>query len=282
MTRTSTRGRLLFHSESPAKPVRSSAHKTALDTHAVPFKLKRPVLILIPHPSQLSLPSAAKLSKADLDDPRGSVRKLITELLVFASGVKGARMCWEVTLFRDQIVLRYLVILIGWPPDTPFQDLSKGGAPSYEQMRELITLMQAGKLYFAKATSAQLRVARMDASGISPSALYREALPLPNLCRRDMGSRKPRYDDEGNVRAPRRVCEGPKSAKMIEDVEDTVETDMQPSGSSGPRPQMRNQFGHLECHENGGWREVGHHYCNLGPASDEDTEDPISEFTDDE
>ncbi len=81
MTRTSTRGRLLFHSELPAKPVRSSMHKTALDPHAIPFELKRPVLVLIPHPSQLSPPSYAKLSKADLDDPRGSVRKLITELL---------------------------------------------------------------------------------------------------------------------------------------------------------------------------------------------------------
>ncbi|RDX40333.1 hypothetical protein OH76DRAFT_1306235, partial [Lentinus brumalis] len=84
------------------------------------------------------------------------------------SGVKGARMCWEVTLFRDQIVLRYLVILIGWPPNIPFQDFSKRGAPSFAQMRELIKLMETGKLYFAKATSAQLRVARMDASGISP------------------------------------------------------------------------------------------------------------------
>ncbi|KAI0692241.1 hypothetical protein C8T65DRAFT_745223 [Cerioporus squamosus] len=286
MARTSTRGRLLFHSESRSKPVRSSTHKAALDPHAVPFKLQRPVLVLVPHPSQLSPPSTLKLSEPDPDDLRGSVRKLITELLVFTSGTPGARMCWEVTLFRDHVVLRYRVILVGWPPEIPFQDLSKQGAPSAAQMRTLINLMLSGKLYFARATSAQLRIARLDASGISPGPLYREALPLPNLCRRDMGSRKTRYNGEGNICVSRHVRDGPKSAKMIEGAEDAmVETQSQPSGSRLPLPRMRNQFGHLGWYENSGWREIGHHYCNLdlpdGEFSDSDT-DPISEFTDDE
>ncbi|KAI0690018.1 hypothetical protein C8T65DRAFT_745950 [Cerioporus squamosus] len=283
MTRTSTRGRLILHSESPAKPVRSSAHKAALDPHAVPFQLQRPVLVLVPHPSQLS-PPTLKLSEPDPDDLRGSVRKLITELLVFTSGVPGARMCWEVTLFRDQVVLRYHVILIGWPSDIPFQDLSKQGAPSAAQMRTLIGLMLTGELYFAWATSAQLRIARLDASGISPSPLHRKALPLPNLCRRDMGSRKTRYDDQGNARVPRYARDGPKSVKMVEEAEeDVVETHTQPSGGRVPLPRMRNQFGHLGWYENGGWREIGHHYCNLDlPDGEHSDSDSISEFTDDE
>ncbi|KAI0690015.1 hypothetical protein C8T65DRAFT_765869 [Cerioporus squamosus] len=266
-TRTSTRGRLIFHSESPSRPIRSSAHKAALDPHAVPFQLQRPVLVLVPHPSQLS-PPTLKLSEPDPDDLRGSVRKLITELLVFTSGVPGARMCWEVTLFRDQVVLRYHVILIGWPSDIPFQDLSK----------------QVGSSTLPRATSAQLRIARLDASGISPSPLHRKALPLPNLCRRDMGSRKTRYDDEGNARVPRYARDGPKSVKMIEEVEeDVVETHTQPSGSRVPLPRMRNQFGHLGWYENGGWREIGHHYCNLDlPDGEHSDSDSISEFTDDE
>ncbi len=90
----------------------------------------------------------------------------------------------------------------------------------------------------------QLRIARMDASDTvsrrPASALYCEALSLPNLCCRDMGNKKPWYGDEGNIRAPRRVCERPKSAKMIKDAEDTVQTETQPSGSGRPGPQKRN------------------------------------------
>ena len=44
-------------------------------------------------------------------------------------------MCWKVTLFRDQVVIRYGVILVGWPADVPFWNLSNEGAAGVEQLR---------------------------------------------------------------------------------------------------------------------------------------------------
>ncbi|KAI0691040.1 hypothetical protein C8T65DRAFT_699837 [Cerioporus squamosus] len=189
MARTCTRGQLLFL---PSRPLNLSAHlhhKTALASTSDTIQTELLFLFWSRTPRSSSPPSGTlKLSDPDPDDLRGSVRKLITELLARA-------------VHRQQA-----------------------------QMRTLIGLMLNKKLYFARATSAQLRIARLDASGISPGPLHRKALPLPNLCRRDMGSRKTQYDDEGNARVPRYARDGPKSAKMIEEPEDdTVETDTQPS-----------------------------------------------------
>ena len=81
MARTKTRRQLQFHVENPSKkPVQKVAHSP--DPPAQLFELKsHGVLILTPHPSQLSPESHAKLSEPDYDDLRGSVRKLLTELL---------------------------------------------------------------------------------------------------------------------------------------------------------------------------------------------------------
>ena len=81
MARTKTRRQLQFHVENPSKKlVRKVAHTP--DPPAQLFKLKpRGVLILTPHPSQLSPEFHAELSEPDYDDLRGSVRKLLTELL---------------------------------------------------------------------------------------------------------------------------------------------------------------------------------------------------------
>ena len=81
MARTKTRRQLQFHVENPSKkPVRKVAHTP--DSTAQLFELKsHGVLILTPHPSQLSPQSHAELSEPDYDDLRGSVRKLLTELL---------------------------------------------------------------------------------------------------------------------------------------------------------------------------------------------------------
>ena len=81
MARTKTRRQLQFHVENPSKkPVQKVAHSP--DPPAQLFELKsHGVLILTPHPSQLSPQSHAELSEPDYDDLRGSVRKLLTELL---------------------------------------------------------------------------------------------------------------------------------------------------------------------------------------------------------
>ena len=81
MARTKTRHQLQFHVENPSKkPVQKVAHTPNLPAQL--FELKsHGVLILTPHPSQLSPESHAGLPDPDYDDLRGSVRKLLTELL---------------------------------------------------------------------------------------------------------------------------------------------------------------------------------------------------------
>ena len=81
MARTKTRRCLQFHLETATKkPVRKVAHPP--DPLAQPLELKpHSVLVLSPHPSQLSPQSHPELSEPDYDDLRGSVRKLLTELL---------------------------------------------------------------------------------------------------------------------------------------------------------------------------------------------------------
>ena len=183
-------------------------------------------------------------------------------------------MCWVVTLFRDQVVLRYLVILIGWPPEIPFCDLSTAGAPTAQQMRKLLKLITTRKLYFARATPGQLRIAGLAAGGIAPGPLCHKALPHPNLGRSDIGRQKAKYDSEGNAVVPRYVRDGPKSAKMVEEVEeDTAETHTQ-LRTSGPLPQIRNSLAHMGWYPSG-WRDL-----SSDPDYDSTPSDDISEFTD--
>ena len=202
--------------------------------------------------------------------------------LVFASGDPGARMCWVVTQFRDHIVLRYLLILIGWPAWIPFGDLSVAGAASAEHMRTLIKRMVTRKLYFAKATTFQLHTARLAAGGISPGPLCDLALPRPNLGRSDIGRRHRKHDSEGRVVPSRYVRDGPKSSKVIAAAEDEVVENPALPRTSGPFPQLHNQFAHMAWHETG-WRELGVDR-NHSQLSDDIAElsDDISEFTDTE
>ena len=85
-------------------------------------------------------------------------------------------MCWQIKLFRDEVVIRYGVILIGWPADIPFWNLSKKDGPTAKQMRVLLAsgLLNAKppRLYFTRATEEQLRAARLTSSGILPSTLH--------------------------------------------------------------------------------------------------------------
>ena len=127
-------------------------------------------------------------------------------------------MCWKMRLFRDQVVIRYGVILVGWPADVPFWNFSNKGGATAAQMRIILDLLTAKppQLYFTPATEKQLRMARLTSSGILPSTLNLECPPLPNFGRSDIGRRHTKYDEEGSTITPRHVCDGPKSAKAIE------------------------------------------------------------------
>ena len=153
---------------------------------------------------------------------------------------------------------RYGVLLIGWPPDVPFWNLSSQGCPTAKQMRRILGLLTADppRLYFTRATGEQLRMVRLASSGILPSTLHPECTPLPNFGRRDIGRRHTHYDEDGNEITPRHVRDGPKSGKVIEEEpeDEVVDARVYPR-AAGPRPQMHNQFGHLVW-TGTGWRDL--------------------------
>ena len=190
-----------------------------------------------------------------------SARILQTILIcvsVYVSGVPGARMCWKLRLFRDQVVIRYGVILVGWPSDVPFWNFSNKGGPTVVHLRVILDRLTADppQLYFTPATEPQLCMARLSSGGILPSTLHPECPPLPNFGRSDIGRRHTKYDEEGSTITPRHVCDGPKSAKAIEaePEDEVVDTNTQPR-ATGPLPQIHNMFGHLGWYETG-WRDL--------------------------
>ena len=186
------------------------------------------------------------------------MRTNLTCFPVYVTGVPGARMCWKMRLFRDQVIIRYGVILVGWPSDVPFWNLSNEGGATAAQMRSILDLLTAKplQLYFTPATEEQLRMARLTPGAILPSTLNPEHPPLPNFGRSNIGRRHTMYDQEGNAITPRHVRDGPKSMKVIETEpeDEVVDANMQPR-AMGPLPQIHNQFGHLGWYETG-WRDL--------------------------
>ncbi|RPD53060.1 hypothetical protein L226DRAFT_616466 [Lentinus tigrinus ALCF2SS1-7] len=210
-----TRKRLLFHALPGKKSVRSSVRRAVLRPLDIP-QLQHPRVVVRRPPLPPGFPPPATcVPKPDYSDPRKSVREILAAMLVYISGDRDARMVWELRLFRDQVVLRYGVILVGWPPAVPFWQLSKKGGPTAEQMRDLLDLLTANppQLYFTRATEEQLRVARLAAGGIPPSTLRPEALPFPNLGHSDIAQRHMLYGHDGNPMTHHHVCDGLTSAK---------------------------------------------------------------------
>ena len=166
--------------------------------------------------------------------------------------------------FLKDVVLPYSAKLPGWPPHIPFCNLSGRGAPSQAEMRELISLIRRGILRFEKATPEELDAARLDIANAVPGPLFRA--PLPNIARRDIGSRKPRFDLDGEVIPPRYERNGPKSAAWI-DLEVENSEAVEPAGW---RPISMWKDGFHCVLEDGSW--------SLREAVESEEEDPIMEW----
>ncbi|KAI0682137.1 hypothetical protein C8T65DRAFT_517849, partial [Cerioporus squamosus] len=152
---------------------------------------------------------------------RGSVRTLLDSSLADTTGVANAKMRWGLLPFRNFVAVPLEVILVGWPVQYPFANLSNKGAPGMKALRALLKLLQANppQLYFVKATEDQLRAARFNAASVCPGPLF--PAPKPRLGYDSIGRRvKIWRDSHGAVIPPRHVRDGPRSAKKIsEEVE---------------------------------------------------------------
>ncbi|KAM5536864.1 hypothetical protein V8D89_009411 [Ganoderma adspersum] len=194
---------------------------------------------------------------------RGTLRGLLDDDLRTFSGDDYAKMRWTAKAFRDYVFLLYFAKLPGWPARIPFCSLSGPGAPSPLEMYELITLIHRGVLRFERATADEIAAARLDVANAVPGPLFRA--PLPDVARRDIGSRRPRFDTNGEVIAPRHERNGPKSAAWIgEEVEDSEVV-----GPVGWGPITMYKDGYRCVLEGGSW--------SLSEGGDGE-EDPITDW----
>ncbi|KAM5541097.1 hypothetical protein V8D89_005230 [Ganoderma adspersum] len=195
---------------------------------------------------------------------RGTLRGLLNGNLRTFSGDDHADMRYTAEAFLKDVVLPYSAKLPGWPPHIPFCNLSSRGAPSQAEMGELISLIRRGVLRFEEATPEEISAARLDVANAVPGPLFRA--PLPNVARRDIGSRKPRFDADGGVIPPRYERNGPKSAAWIdEEVEDS-----EAAGPVGWRPISMWKDGFHCVLEGGLW--------SFSEGTEGEEEDPITEW----
>lgn len=190
---------------------------------------------------------------------------ILTDLLLGTfSGDDHATMRWTAEAFRDYVFLLYHAKLPGWPAHIPFCNLSGPGAPSPSQMFELISLIHRGVLRFEQATPEEIAAARLDVANAVPGPLFRA--PLPDVARRDIGRRQPRFDTDGEVIPPRHERNGPKSVAWIgEEVEDSEIV-----GRAGWGPITMYKDGFRCVLEGGSW--------SLSEGGDGEEEDPITDW----
>ncbi|KAM5538884.1 hypothetical protein V8D89_007443 [Ganoderma adspersum] len=195
---------------------------------------------------------------------RGTLRGLLDGGLRTFTGYDYAKMRFTAEAFQKQVFLRFLAKLLGWPPRIPFCNLSRRSGPSQSQILELISLWECGILRFEQATPDEVRAARLDVAYAVPGPLF--PAPLPDVARRDIGSRKPCFDVNGEVVPPRYERNGPKSAAWIgEEVEDSEAAE-----PVGWRPLTMWKDGFRCVLEGGSWSlsEVGDGEAEEDPITD--------------
>ncbi|RDX41109.1 hypothetical protein OH76DRAFT_1423309 [Lentinus brumalis] len=113
--------------------------------------------------------------------PRNEVRAEIRanmrqELFDITGILDPIGMRWTNKLFLKNIVGIYDCGLFGWPPDIPFQCLSR---IKTEPLRKLLRLWNAGELRIAKLTDEQRAQAAVDPTAFLPNTTLRPPSPPP-------------------------------------------------------------------------------------------------------
>lgn len=176
-------------------------------------------------------------------------------------------MWFTAATFRDRVLLPYGADLVGWPPHIPFRNLSSRDGPSVPETRELLELARHGILHFTHATPEKLRAAQLDVADAVPSPLF--SAPLPKIARRDIGSRKPRFDEHGDVVPPRHERNGPKSAAWIG--EEVVDSESAEPVGLRPITMWKDGISFVQGRQSQVWMEATE-------GSEELEDDPISDW----
>ncbi|PIL33922.1 hypothetical protein GSI_03629 [Ganoderma sinense ZZ0214-1] len=201
---------------------------------------------------------------------RGTLRTLLVGGLRTFSGDDSAKMGYTPRTFRDNVLFPYHAKLPGWPSRIRFCNLSARGAPSPAEMLELIHLIRTGVLRFEEATPDDILAAQLDVANAVPGTLFHA--PLPNVARRDIGSRKPRFDENGEVIPPRYERNGPKSAAWIDEEEGGEDA----GERAGLRPITMWKDGFRCVLEGGSWSVMDG--ADGDEEEEEEEEDAISDW----
>ncbi|RDX39740.1 hypothetical protein OH76DRAFT_1394642 [Lentinus brumalis] len=167
-------------------------------------------------------------------------------------------MWWMLTSFQKHVVLRYGVLLLGWPPDIPFMSFSPGhGCPCMADLRQLLSLLAAEpqpRMNFVRATPGQLHAARIDAAAAAPGPVFPAPVPLPYVGRSNIGRRRGVHrGTDSSVISPRYIRDGPTSAKVISEELDSEASGWALAVRTAPLPQMYKDGAWLIWGESG-WR----------------------------
>ena len=139
----------------------------------------------------------------------------LTQAAVNMSGDPNAKMHYSVLSYCRYVYRRYLLKLIGWPDDIIFTNLS--GITGMERIMRLLTLLEAGTMRFVPVSVAEANIALYNPLHAAPAALHR-GLP-EKLGRNDIKKRRYRPVTNPTNRPYRRVRNGPKTPKHVEDSE---------------------------------------------------------------
>ena len=130
------------------------------------------------------------------------------------SGDQEAGMFWTLEDYIESVVLQHGFKLVGWPPHTPFENLSnvQGGATF---LTHLQILWGAGDLKFVPITEDERIAASLDANHLAPA---RQCAHRKNPGgREDIGRARYRYKTNPYNRPLRRPKNGPKTPKRVPD-----------------------------------------------------------------
>jgi hypothetical protein len=127
------------------------------------------------------------------------------------------------------VVMRYHVVLEGWPDDIPFRNLSETSSP-LDSLEKLLQRLQHKKTYWKKLTDNEFK--KLDREHSAQMENGEVDTPAPHRRRSDYGKKRSRTQEGSDSRKKRN-----KSKRAIDDEDDNDRDD---EATSAPTPSTTN------------------------------------------
>ncbi|KAG6875862.1 hypothetical protein C0992_001988 [Termitomyces sp. T32_za158] len=165
---------------------------------------------------------AAQNHKQRISQIRGDIRNLINVKLREITQVSDAKMEWK--HYWRNVVKRYLVVIEGWPPGIPFENLSSVSS-SLTALEDLLRKWRCGTTYWKALSESEFndldtaRDRQIEDGDITP--------PAPRRRRSDCGKKRSRMiSDEDQLRAHKaRKITSPEEVRESDDEDGICENE---------------------------------------------------------